>query len=304
MKNRTLILAFAPIVILSAACGGTEPLPGIDATTDDGPDADAPDDQVVVPDREAPPDSEPRLCTIDLVFAVDNSSSMQEEIGDFRLNVWPRFAEALQEISGGTTGEPFRAAVIDGCPYPATFHVRGQSGPCNFVGGQAWMTSDSPNLVAEFQCVGDIWDDDSTCTGNNDDEQPATAAATSLAPPWTDPGEANAGFLRSNALLIVIAITDEDEQPDPAASADIVYQRLIRAKGDDPKKMVFLGIGGSRSCEGVYGSAREAVTLKALTDLFIARERGIFWDLCEGNLEDGLGEAMSVIDTACDELVI
>ena len=304
MKKPIPILAFAAMFIFSAGCGGTDPLPVIDTTTDDVSDAEATDDQVVVPDREAPPDAEPRLCTIDLVFAVDNSSSMQEEIEDFRLSVWPRFAAALQDLSGGTTGEPFRAAVIDGCPYPATFHVRGQSGPCNFVGGQAWMSSDSPALVTEFQCVGDIWDDDGTCTGNNDDEQPATAAATALAPPWTDPGEANAGFLRDDALLIVIAITDEDEQPDPAASAEIVYQRLIRVKGDDPRKMVFLGIGGSRSCEGPYGQAREAVTLKALTDLFIAQERGIFWDLCEGNLEDGLGEAMTVISTACDELVI
>jgi hypothetical protein len=30
----------------------------------------------------------------------------------------------------------------------------------------------------------------------------------------------------------------------------------------------------------------------------------VFWDLCEGTLENGLTEAMSVIDTACRELII
>jgi hypothetical protein len=168
----------------------------------------------------------------------------------------------------------------------------------------AWMESDSANLIEEFQCVGDIWDEDSTCTGNNDDEQPASSAAASFEEPWIDPGMPNEGFLRDHALLIVIAITDEDEQPVPGADAAMVYQRLIKAKGDDPKKMVFLGIGGSRDCEGPYGSADHAEKLQDITELFMDVDRGVFWDLCEGTLENGLTEAMSVIDTACRELII
>lgn len=300
----------AVLFLLGAGCGSGQSVLG-DAASSDGSDNDAAAEQLTEeigqdtsPEapRDMPVDNEELLCTIDLIFAVDNSGSMQEEIRDFRLNVWPRFAEALLEVSGGTGGEIFRVGVLDACPDPANFHVRGKSGACDFASGEVWMESDSPRLVEEFQCVGDIWDEDSNCTGNNDDEQPASAAATALEPPWSDPGGRNYGFLRDDALLIVIAITDEDEQPVPAASEDIVYQRLIAAKDDDPRKMVFLGIGGERDCTGPYGEADEAVMLKSITERFAEHDRGVFWDLCEGSLEDGLTEAMSVIDEACREL--
>jgi hypothetical protein len=310
MKKVFLCALASAVTVL--ACATDENAAPDDAVTGDLPDTaqdpvqDTPADVVGTDDGgpDIPTDGEVRLCTIDLVFAVDNSSSMQEEIGDFRMNVWPQFAMALLEVSGGVSGEPFRVAVLDACPNPATYHVRGRSGACNFDSGMAWMDSDSANLIEEFQCVGDIWDEDSTCTGNNDDEQPASAAAASFESPWIDPGSLNEGFLRNDALLIVIAITDEDEQPVPAADADMVYQRLIKAKGDDPKKMVFLGIGGSRDCDGPYGSADHAEKLEEITGLFMESDRGLFWDLCEGSLEEGLTEAMSVIDTACHELMI
>lgn len=235
---------------------------------------------------------------VDLVIAVDNSSSMQEEKQAIRDDVFPAFATALLQVGGGL--EDYRVGVLDACPLPATYHTRGLGGDCNFSSGERWMVSSSPDLAGEFKCVGDIDSADSTCTGSNDDEQPASAAAASLEPPYAT-GD-NAGFLRDDALLVVIAITDEDEQPVPGQSASEVYERLIAAKGGDVKRMVFLGIGGSQGCTGVYGDADHAQTLEELSNLFIAEGRGVFWDLCEGHLEDGLTEAMQVIEQACDEL--
>jgi hypothetical protein len=163
------------------------------------------------------------------------------------------------------------------------------------------MESSSANLTTEFQCVGDIYSGDSNCSGSNDDEQPASTAAASLeAPASTGP---NAGFARDDALLVVIAITDEDEQPVPDATAQQVHDRLVAAKGGDVKRMVFLGIGGATNCNGVYGSADHAELLEQVTDIFIAEGRGVWWDLCVGQLEDGLGQAMAVIEEACDEFV-
>jgi hypothetical protein len=234
---------------------------------------------------------------VDLIFAVDNSSSMQEEKQAMRDDVFPAFATALLAVGGGL--EDYRVGVLDACPDPANYHTRGAAGECNFSTGTNWMESSSPDLVGEFQCVGDIYSGDMNCAGNSDDEQPASAAAASMEPPYAT--GANAGFLRDDALLVVVAITDEDEQPIPAQSAAEVYDRLVAAKGGEVKRMVFLGIGGSQSCDGVYGSADQAQTLRELTDLFIAQSRGVFWDLCQGQLEDGLTEAMQVIEQACGE---
>ncbi len=237
---------------------------------------------------------------VDLVISVDNSSSMKEEKQAMSNTVFPAFAQALRKVGGGL--ESFRVGVTDACPLPANFHTRGVANVCNFQGGKTWMESSSTALEDEFRCVGDIDSRDSTCTGSNDDEQPASTAAKALEPPMSTTGP-NAGFSRDDAVLVVMAITDEDEQPTPAQPPQQVFQRLIAVKGGSAKRMVFLGIGGAKSCSGVYGSAKEAVQLKALTDLFIAQGRGVFTDLCAGKLEDGLTQAVQVVQTACEQLV-
>jgi hypothetical protein len=237
---------------------------------------------------------------VDLVFAVDPSGSMTDELMAMSTDVFPGFASALQNVGGGL--EDYRIGVIDACPDPANFHTRGESSSdCNFQSGEAWMTSASTALNAEFTCVGDIYKT-FNCSGNNDDEQPASAAITALTT-YHATGQPNAGFLRNDALMVVVAITDEDEQPAPNnKSAMELYNELVAIKGD-VKKMVFLGIGGgSGGCDpGTYGQADESVKLKSLTDLFIGQERGVFWDLCQGRLEDGLTDAMAVIEQACAE---
>jgi hypothetical protein len=259
------------------------------------------DDGMCVPDDDDDVDAplNPASCRlVDLVIAVDGSSSMDEELVAMRTTVFPAFAQRLPAIGQGL--DNFRVGTIDACPDPANYHTRGAAGACNFTGGQAWIDSASPNLDAEFACVGDIFQGDINCSGNNDDEQPASAAAASLEPPnSTGP---NAGFSRDDALLVIIAITDEDEQPTPDRTAQEVYDRIIAAKGGDVRRVVFLGIGGSSSCTGVYGTADQAVKLRSVTDLFIAADRGVWWDLCAGNLENGLDQAFAIISRACDEL--
>ena len=233
---------------------------------------------------------------VDLVIAVDGSSSMDEEKQAMREIVFPAFAQRLRQLGAGL--DDFRVATIDACPMPPTFHTQGNGGQCNFEGGNPWIESSSSALEAEFACVGDLYLGDIQCTTENDDEQPATSAVDAIA--------ATPGFRRDDALLIVIAITDEDEQPttgDP--SMETLYANLAAAAGSDPRRMVFVGVGGREACdegEGAYGGAEEADDLRALTDLFGAHNRGVFWDLCEGRLEDGLDQAFQVIEAACEGL--
>lgn len=230
---------------------------------------------------------------VDLIISVDGSMSMTEELQAMRSVIFPAFAQRLGTISQGL--EDFRVGTIDACPMPSNLHTRGEQMECNFSSGQPWIDSSSPRMVEEFACVGDILLSDQQCTGNNDDEQPASAAAAAL--------ESNPTFHRDDALTVVVAITDEDEQPTSGdRSPEGVYNRLVETVNDDPRRMVFLGIGGSRNCQGEYGSAEEASRLHAITDLFDTHGRGVFWDLCQGRLEDGLEEAFQVIEGACNDL--
>ncbi|WP_437669337.1 hypothetical protein [Sorangium sp. So ce131] len=234
---------------------------------------------------------------IDIVFALDNSQSMSEEQESMREVVFPAFAEALLQMDGI---KDFRAGVLDACPRPANFHTRGAAGECSFQSGKPWMESSSTEITREFQCAADLYGDDVECSGDSDDEQPASAAAAALEPPFST-GE-NAGFLRDDALLVVVAITDEDEQPVPRQQPQAIHDRLVAAKGD-AKNVVFLGIGGKTDCQGAYGSADEAENMQRLVDTFASDGRGFFWDLCEGRLENGLTNALTAIEEACTEFV-
>jgi len=232
---------------------------------------------------------------LDVLFSVDSSGSMTEERVALRDEVFPAFAQELLSLA---SIEDFRASVLDACPTPANYHTRGIPGDCSFESGQVWMDSTSSDIGGEFACVADLWTDDVQCSGDDDDEQPAVAAVTSLEQPWSN--GPNTGFLRDDALLVVVAITDEDETPEPHQSPQQIYQRLVEAKGN-AEHVVFLGIGGLKDCEGAYGQAEEASILKQLTELFAANGRGYFWDICDGNLADGLAKALGPIEDACDK---
>jgi hypothetical protein len=103
---------------------------------------------------------------------------------------------------------------------------------------------------------------------------------------------------------VIIALTDEDETP----TSDIdtpqeIFDALVAVKGD-VRRMVFYGIGGEPPdgcANGTYGSADGAEDLRAITQLFENEARGVWKDLCTGNLDDGLAEAFQVIEQACEE---
>jgi len=243
---------------------------------------------------------------VDLIISVDGSGSMTEELQAIRDEVFPAFADRLLEVGVGL--DDFRVGTLDACPSPANLHTRGTGGQCNFEGGNVWIESSSSNMRDEFACVGAIFQDDHNCSGNNDDEQPASAAAKALESEFG--GGVNSGFSRYDSLLVVIAITDEDEQPtETDQNAQAVYNRLVAAKGGDASRVVFLGIGGGgggggqnpfEDCQGPYGGAQEASVLRGITEQF--GPRGFFWDLCEGRLEDSLDEVFAIIERACDDL--
>ena len=251
----------------------------------------------------------PTACRkLDVVFTVDPSGSMQQELEAMSEDVFPSFANALKnEVGGGL--EDYRVGVLDACPLTTDFHTAGASaGECNFEGGSPWMESNSSALDAEFVCVGDVPAEPAQCQSiDSQDEQPMAATIAGLS------NGNNAGFLRDDALLVVVNITDEDECYNASnagcgnngdAEATQLFNDLVALKGD-VNKMVMLGIGGGQNgcseATGFYGAADHAVLLERVTDKFIAAQRGVYWDLCDGQLGSGLTEAIAVINQACNE---
>lgn len=240
----------------------------------------------------------PACKRVDVVFAIANNDGTTDKEQQALRDAFPAFASKLFDIADGL--DDFRIALVDGCAQPATFHTRGRSRECAFVGGNPWMDSSSPSLAAEFGCVAEIDSSDALCTGNGDDEHPVSAAAAALGAAWSGPGKPNAGFLRDDALLAVIALTAEDESPVDNASARDLYDRLVAVKGD-VDKMVFVGIGGADDCGNDYGGADEADTLRDITRRFGDRDRGTFVDSCKSSLAQALNKAAGAIEDGCED---
>jgi hypothetical protein len=285
---------------------------GNDGSGDAGDD-DADDDADDADDNDGSGDGGPSgfACKhLDLLFVVDPSGSMTDEMEAMGSEIFPAFAGALLTISEGV--DDYQVGTIDACPLTATLHTRGDGGECNFSSGEPWILGtpdrEPVDVTSEFSCVGDLWIDPPQSHGcnteNDEDEQVMSASISALTPPFIT--AENAGFLRDDAVLVVIAVTDEDEEivnGSGRTTAQEFYDDLVAAKGD-VKEMVFLGIGGGvpDGCtDGTYGAADPAQMLYDVTQLFVAEERGVWWDLCQGQLQDGLSEALEVIEQACDE---
>jgi hypothetical protein len=311
--------------VLLCACSSTAPpadpdgagTGGIDSLGGSSETGDVPDDPTMAGkfDVGTPLDTEGEdegsgaagCQRVDVVLSVDNSSSMGEEIDALQGPVLDSLPNALLSVNGGI--EDFQLAVIDACPKPAFFHDRGGAGACNFSTGHNYMSSSSPDLVAEFACVSDFVVDGygaapDECIDdgdfNDDDEQAAWTSARSIAP--DNIGAANTGFLRDDALLFIVAITDEDEALVDVDSADAIYEAIVAAKGGDVSRIVFLGVAGASACDGAYGSAKQADTMAAVVDRFAMHGRGVFWDICQGDLEQAFLSAIAdFVDPACEE---
>lgn len=243
---------------------------------------------------------------VDVVLAIDSSSSMDGVIEDLQgsFNGW--VGALLQDVGDGGI-EDFQLAVIDGCDLSPYFHdTNDDSGACNFSTGGNYMVSSSPTLGAEFTCVSDTQSSNHStpdaCTGDEDDESPAQAAADAVTFPAST-GE-NVGFLRDDAILFVVAVTNEDEGGTPSfINTQALHDQLVQAKGGEPNNVVFLGIAGSEVCLAYGAFTAPAPQMESLANLFAADGRGVFYDLCTQNIAPAFDQAIALVDTACDNFV-
>jgi len=209
---------------------------------------------------------------IDFVFVVDNSSSMADEQQHLAAAV-PGFVDAIQTALPDV--ETIRVGVVDSDAYPGlgspdaladscpesadcdscdyqlgALLTRPNSAAdadasCGFSTDKPFMDGFGADFTSEFECAALVG------TEGNPVEQQASALVAAVS---NDLTECNNGFIRDEALLVFLMITDEeddvasDPQPqggslgDPAAWTEAV----LAAKEGKQSNVVALGlIGGS-----------------------------------------------------------
>jgi len=251
---------------------------------------------------------------VDFVFVIDNSGSMSEEQVNL-VNSFPGFIAAIQstldsveEYNVGvvTTDAYFANTTVPGCSVLGGLVTRtGGSSSSNMVcgpyeAGSNFMTQED-ELDASFACAAQV--------GIEGDglEQPMQAMIDAIDPegPLAQNGACNEGFVREDALLVIVIITDEYDGPnDPEGSSSPGmptdwYDAVVTAKDDIPENVVVVSLVNSAtgSCPP-FDPVYDGVHIVEFTEMF--GKNGLVGGICELDYSPFLAQAVEVIDVACD----
>lgn len=306
-------LSFAGAAI---ACGepeaadGDEPKASASGTADAGAPGTSPGFGGGAPSGDAGggTSDDPNECgKMDIVFVVDNSGSMAQEQANLAAN-FPKFASIIDgyKTKGGKSLD-YRVAVTtsDAMDGRGGAFVASSSG-CDSGPKRPWLERTDPSVVDFFACRAKVG------TRGSGLERPLASLLLGLTDRVADgTNKANgASFLRDDALLAFVVLTDEDEflpaqspfgggstSKLPATIAEFppAFDKL---KDGERGRWASAVIAGDKACSSLgLGSAAEARELKAFTAQ--VGKNGVFASICTGDLTEGLTKALATFDLAC-----
>jgi hypothetical protein len=265
----------------------------------------------VQPDAGPPPKEG---CTkVDFLFIIDNSGSMADE-QDNLTNSFPGFISGIQ--SSLEQVDEYQVGVVTTDVYGPNDASPG----CSVLGGLVVQTggSDSSNSVCgpyaagrnymteiddlntAFACAADVG------TSGDGAERPMDTMTAVLNKVHGGVGQCNEGFLRDDALLVLVVITDEYEgagDPEGAGSHSggdpmTWYNTVVAAKLGIPENAVALGLlnyagGACPPTDSVY----DGVNIAAFVNMF--GMNGFLGGICEPDYGPVFADAVGIIEDAC-----
>jgi hypothetical protein len=279
---------------------------GVDSSGGGGPKFDL----GVQPD--AGPPVEEGCTKVDFLFVIDNSGSMADE-QDNLTNSFPGFITGIQsaleqvdeyQVGVVTTDAYGPNTAVPGCNVLGGLVTRtGGSDSSNsvcgpYIGGTNYMTQ-ADDLGTAFACAAD------TGTAGDGCERPMDAMTNVLNKVHGGAGQCNEGYLRDDALLVLVIITDEyDGGGDPegcnsAGDPMSWYNTVVASKLGIPENAVALGLlnyAGSPCppADTVFdgGNIVNFVTMFG--------PNGFLGGICEADYGPGFAEAVGIIEDACN----
>ncbi|MCP4675058.1 MAG: hypothetical protein GY854_06055 [Deltaproteobacteria bacterium] len=344
-----LLLATCGVLVLVSGCYAEEGddsrgLNGsdgdADADSDTDTDADGGSDGDVDGDADGDADNGKKGCSaMDILFVIDDSGSMdceQSKLGA----AFPGFIDVLEQYNNinadqidyrvgvTTTGRSVRYKIkVPGFP-EIPMNEPGRDGRLVDVPGETspWIDGPDPNknLGSVFQQMASV--------GTSGPSYEMPLASLRLALEKVAPGEPNEGFLREEALFVVVIITDEDDCSRPDGDNDFSmfsddcmaaplkhnlvdlgeFQQILESRFGEGGYVV-VTIAGASDCEvsgtmcsanDNYGGAMLADRLIDFTENYIGTEEGrngVFADLCTIELPTALEQALDKMEVVCDE---
>lgn len=323
---RKSLFTVAAVGFLGVACGSSSDRTSFDTPGNEDPNTGVsggqPGTGSITGDgsQDAGIDQKAEECTkMDIVFVVDDSGSMDEEQSNLAQN-FPQFVNVLNnyKTKSGSTLDWRIAVTTTGRDEDYTVTALGLSVPTSEKGDNGafrntsacgvknrWVSKDEPNAASEFSCLAKVG------TNGPSYEMPLECAKLSLVDRVND--GTNAGFLRPDALLGLVIITDEDDCS--RSDNNFTYDGTLTCEqipGNNPVgeyanqfdtvakghgRWAVAAIAGDGNCHSSFGDAQNASRLKQFVSL--AGGNGAFASICDGDLTKGLQVALETFDGAC-----
>ncbi|PCC69876.1 hypothetical protein SAMN02745121_08188 [Nannocystis exedens] len=198
----------------------------------------------------------------------------------------------LPEYPCGTSPEPCDSIRGAGVTYPLGEHASNER--CELASGLRYITAGQPMLEEAFTCVASM--------GINGADGVAETTMLALADELDGPGGCNEGFLRDDALLVVVAIQDTYDEGSEGTAEDW-RDALVEAKGGDADAVVLLVISTDIDdpvglCGYDPGVEHE---LRTWTELM--QPNALFGSICAEGYSDYFAAAAEMIKSQCDVFV-
>lgn len=248
-----------------------------------------------VDEQEEDPVSE-GCAKVDYLFVIDNSASMgdnqQKLIESFEVFIEgvQRTQDRLQSVHVGVVTTDVYAAneepckALGGLVTKTAGHNSSDAACGPYANGRNYMT-ERDDLATAFPCAAQVGTTGST-------QEHPLEALTSAASKMQGEGECNEGFIRDDALLVAVIVTDED---DPGQAAHR-YEKLVDAKNGFADNVVVVSLvnppGGSCSLSGHATVAHE---LTAFSQMF---QHSFIAPVC-GDYAQAFSQATAVVEAAC-----
>jgi len=314
--RRTSIVTVTGVLAgcFAVACGPPQAPNGGDdvADVDAGPDVDA--------DVTPWTDGSTAGCQkLDILFVIDNSGSMGQEQTNLIAN-FPMFISVLDasgldyRVAVTTTAREYHytmsSPIGGGIPMDTGSGDNGtmlKPAACNMT--KRWIDKGDPTPATTFSCVANVG------TSGNSDEMPLGGMRDAFEDRMAD--STNAGFRRTDALLGVVFLTDEEDcsyeqsvslgftqslcsaQMEPAAN----YVAFLDQYTGHRSRWAAAAIAGMGpgDCSSSFGNANEATRLKAFVQQAGANAR--MSSICDGDLSVSLAQTLDLFESACGGVI-
>ena len=179
-----------------------------------------------------------------------------------------------------------------GVRYPAGFMASNRD--CELAGERRYLTEEQDDFAAAFECILNVGQ-----TGGP--QQYLEAMVKAVGPTLNAPNGCNAGFLRPDAMLVVVVLTDFADIESPGTPEGLAAS-LIAAKMGYAEGIVVVGILGSVQVEPPAGGCYE--NPEDRTRKFIEGfPNHVLDSFCAPDIGTNLVAAIEVIQAACAEFV-